>query len=257
MSLSKKDLIISFVCIAFLLAALGSVGSTGRRRAKEALCLSNLRRWGNVFLAFAEDNDGYFMAGRHPDSSKSNNWWRALEPYYGDRNLLRCPEGNNEYLKAWTGGGNHGVWGPQWFPPGPPEGDGPWWGSYGINEWVCNPPADPGVYRPEKYWRTPNVAGAETIPLLLDSWWDQGWAEYHDTIPSFPGQWEGIGMDDMGHFCIIRHYGAINGVFLDGSAHRIELKCLWSLNWHRGYPVDADEPEWPQWIQELPECNLQ
>jgi prepilin-type processing-associated H-X9-DG protein len=60
----------------------------------------------------------------------------------------------------------------------------------------------------------------------------------------------------MAHFCIIRHYGAVNGVFLDGSARKVGLKELWNLNWHRDYPVDADPPEWPQWMQELPECNL-
>jgi hypothetical protein len=192
-------------------------------------------------MMFAADNEGYFMEGRHPDFSKFNPWWRALEPYYKERNLLRCPEASNKEKKAWTDGGNHGVWGPDWFPPKPPNGDGPWWGSYGVNEWVCNPPSDPSVYRPEKYWRTPYAAGAETIPVLLDAWWDQGWAEVFDWFPDWPGQWSGIGMDDMGHFMIVRHpFGENCGLFMDYSARIVSIRDVWSLRWHRCYPTDPN-----------------
>jgi hypothetical protein len=41
MSFSKKDLTVTLVCIVFLLATLGSVGVSGRRRAKEAVCLDS------------------------------------------------------------------------------------------------------------------------------------------------------------------------------------------------------------------------
>ena len=93
MSFSKKDLIATFVCIVFILVTLGNVGSTGRRRAKEALCLSNLSRWGQVFLDYAADNDSYFMSGWTPQGTKHTDYWmEALRPYYVNPDLRCCPE---------------------------------------------------------------------------------------------------------------------------------------------------------------------
>ncbi len=251
---TKRGLIVVIGIAIFLLANLAAVGARGRQRAKEAVCLSNLRKWGSVFQMYAQDNDGFFMEGRN-----FNPWWLALEPYYKNRRLLCCPMAKNPDLPAWPNtyhSGNFGTWPRQWFPD--PKGGPNFYGSYGINEWVCNPTEVYGIDPAEfqNFWRTPNVAGADRIPLLLDSWWDQGWAHYYDWIPDWPGQWQSTGANDMAHFCLIRHSGAINGVFLDGSAKRVELKCLWNLNWHRGYPVDEPPPDWPDWIEELPECDL-
>ncbi len=245
---TKRDLIVVFGCIIFLLATLGTVGDSGRRRAKEMVCLSNLRQWGAAFMMFAEDHGGYFMGGR----SVNSNWWQVLEPYYGDRNLLLCPMAKDPDKNPWEGFGNFGTWGPNWYPDG-------FYGSYGLNEWICNPPGSGYCgycSGGEKYWRTANVAGTDKIPLLLDAWWDQAWAESYDWIPEYPGQWEG---GDMGHFCVLRHDGGINGVFLDGSAKRIELQCLWYLKWNQLSDIE-DAPtyeDFPDWLKELPECNLE
>ncbi|MHC4158354.1 MAG: hypothetical protein ACYSSO_04660 [Planctomycetota bacterium] len=247
---TKRDLIVIFGCIVFLLATLGAVGDSGRRRAKEIVCLSNLRQWGAAFMMFAEDHGGYFMGGRSDPGG--NNWFQVLEPYYGDRNLLLCPMADDPSLNPWEGFGNFGTWGPNWYPGG-------FYGSYGVNEWICNPQSSIWGGSSEKYWRTPNVAGTDKIPLLLDAWWDQGWAEAFDWIPSYPGEFEGVGGDDMAHFCVIRHDGAVNGIFLDGSASRIELQCLWWLKWNRLSDME-DAPtyeDYPDWLKELPECNLE
>ncbi len=248
---TKKDVVVVVGCILFLLATLGTIGDSGRRRAKEMVCLSNLRQWYDVFMMFANDNGGYFMGGRNT----GENWWQVLEPYYVDRNLLLCPMATS-LMKTGEPVFNYGTWGPAWFPDG-------FYGSYGINEWISNPVYQSGqtpMYGDgRKYWRTPNVAGADKIPLLADAWWDQAWAESFDTIPDYPGMWDVAGTgDDTGHFCVARHDNAINGVFLDGSAKRIELQCLWYLDWNRLSDTE-DAPayeDFPNWLKELPECNL-
>jgi len=207
-------------------------------------------------MMFAEDNDGYFMGGRSITDWRNNIWWAALEPYYLDRNLLCCPMAKDPYKNPWEGYGNFGTWGPTWFPDG-------FYGSYGLNEWICNPVFKKGewpMYGDEKkYWRTANVAGMDKIPLLADSWWSQGWCEAFDWIPTYPGEWEGRFGDDVAQFCIVRHDGGINGIFLDGSAKRIELQCLWRLKWNRLSDMEeAPTPEeFPDWLKELPECNLE
>ena len=251
---TKKELVVVIGCIVFLLATLGAIGESGRRRAKEMVCLSNLRQWYDVFMMFAEDNGGYFMGGRN----NNDNWWWALETYYFDRNLLRCPMAARPSVNPMEPG-SYGTWGPSWFPTpttGPNAGI-TFYGSYGMNEWVCNP--ERIMYGDtRKYWRTPNVACADKIPLLMDAWWDQAWPEAFDWIPTYPGEWEGMTGDDIAHFCVLRHDGGINGVFLDGSARRIELQCLWYLKWNRlSNTEDAPTYEdFPDWLKELPECNL-
>lgn len=240
---TRKDVIVVLGCVVFLLATVGAIGESGRKRAKQMVCLSNLRQWGTAFMMFADDNEGYFMGGR-----PSDNWWSVLEPYYKERNLLLCPTAVDPDKNPWEGYGNFGTWGPTWFPEG-------FYGSYGVNEWVNNPLAHPQVYRPEEYWRTPNAAGAETIPLLLDAYWDQGWVESFDWVPDWPGQWESVGMDDMAHFMIVRHPGGDNcGVFMDYSARVVNVRDLWFLRWHRNYPdgelaAELNDPE--HWLNNL------
>jgi len=56
----------------------------------------------------------------------------------------------------------------------------------------------------------------------------------------------------MGSFCIDRHNGFVNGVFVDFSVRSIGLKELWELRWYRGWPDDrraAGTPVWPDWME--------
>ena len=250
------ELLVVIAIIALLMSILMPTLSRTKRQAKLVICQSQLKQWGSFFAMYTDDNDTSFMPGRDQDHSEEN-WWAALEPYYKDRRLLCCPMANNPDLPAWPNtyrSGNFGVWPPQWFPD--PKGGPNFYGSYGINEWICNPPARANLYKPEQYWRTTQVQGAAYIPVMLDSWWDQAWAEWHDWIPEhYPGEWEGVGGNDMAHFCIIRHGYYINCLFMDYTVRKMSLKCLWSLKWHRGYDVSAPPPVWPDWIKKFPECD--
>jgi prepilin-type N-terminal cleavage/methylation domain-containing protein len=247
------ELLVVIAIIALLMSILMPALALVRRQAKLVICQSNLKQWGAAFAMYCDDYETSMPAGRVPEPYY-NPWWRALEPYYKDRNLLRCPEASNEEKKAWAGGdsGNHGVWGPDWFPSPPPAGDGPWWGSYGINEWVCNPPSIRGVevYNAQKYWRSCQIRKPYEVPVLLDAWWDQAWAETFDDMPLWPGQWESIGMNDMAHFMIVRHpAGDNNGLFMDYSVRIVPVREVWFLRWHTEYadeidklPAELDDP---------------
>jgi len=51
------------------------------------------------------------------------------------------------------------------------------------------------------------------------------------------------GQNEMRRFCVNRHDGGLNGIFLDCSTVRkIRLKELWRLKWHRRYDLNADLP---------------
>jgi prepilin-type processing-associated H-X9-DG protein len=270
MSFTKKDLIVSFGCIVFILVTLGNVGSTGRRRAKEALCLSNLGPWGQIWLAYAEDNDGYFMrgwwfGGGTPGPFHTDYWMEALRSYYVNPDLRCCPEasipgtelGSNQY----GGAGPFTAWGIFSGECGKPSNV--WsivtacdYGSYGANAYVCNPPLTGpwDVYN----WRTPDVDGAENIPMFGDHQWLDCWPNYLDSPPEYDGQPWNQG-SQMGRICMNRHSGFVNWAFLDGSARKVGIKELWTLKWHRMYVTDGPwtigggviPEDWPDWMQDF------
>ncbi|MHC4149147.1 MAG: prepilin-type N-terminal cleavage/methylation domain-containing protein [Planctomycetota bacterium] len=230
------ELLVVIAIIALLLSILLPALRRVREQAHLVLGQSQEKQWGLSFQVYSDDFETYFMGGRG-----GNDWWSVLEPYYKDRKLLCCPKATDPDKNPWEGYGTYGTWGKAWFPDD-------FYGSYGINEWVCNPIKDSMSwdYKRANYWRTTQVNQPFTIPLLLDAWWDQAWAEHTDWVPEYSGEWEGIGYDDMAHFCMNRHgFGIINGLFLDFSVRTVGLKELWRLKWHRNYPLDADPPtEW-------------
>jgi prepilin-type processing-associated H-X9-DG protein len=60
-------------------------------------------------------------------------------------------------------------------------------------------------------------------------------------------------------FCINRHNGSVNGLFLDWSVRKVGLKELWTLNWYtefnragRWTKAGGAKPEdWPKWMRGL------
>ena len=58
----------------------------------------------------------------------------------------------------------------------------------------------------------------------------------------------------MWQFCIDRHVGKNDGVFIDGSTKRIGLKALWRPRLHREWPAThLDTTEWPGWMANMTE----
>ena len=53
---TKKDLIIALCCIVFLLTNLAAIGSGGRRRAKEMVCLINAKYLAHAWLMYKDEN---------------------------------------------------------------------------------------------------------------------------------------------------------------------------------------------------------
>ena len=239
------ELLVVIAIIALLMSMLMPALGKARKMTKAAMCMSNLKQWGSFFAMYTDDFNGKFMGGRNTN----NNWWTALEPYYKDRKLLCCPMANNPDKQSHLGFGNYGTWGPDWF--------NGFYGSYCMNEWVCNPVFESGetpMYGDnKKYWRSTNVKGQSTIPLLADGWWDQAWAEAFDWIPTYPGEWESTGGDDVAHLVVWRHDGIINMLFMDYTVRKVNLKDLWGLNWNRLSDTEdaPTEDEFPDWLKQL------
>jgi hypothetical protein len=63
----------------------------------------------------------------------------------------------------------------------------------------------------------------------------------------------------MSLFCVNRHHGTVNGLFMDFSVRRVGLKELWALNWHPLYDTagpwtkagGVQPSDWPQWMRKF------
>ena len=273
LALTSKDILVILGCIAFLLLNIGFIDRTGRRRAKEMVCLSNLQQWGTMFQMFTNDNDGYFNRGW--DIGEEGLWMNALRPYYKDNwHLLMCPEASNESV-FW---GTFGTW--QRYVDLPGGGEYYYVGSYGINSWTNNMSRDRGARLKEWFWkrvydtmciesgtlRTPSgkTASTNNIPVFADSTWHDAWPRHFDSPAPSPDAY-GIGnmggAGEMNHFCIDRHNGAINILFMDFSVRKVGLKELWTLKWPRAYNTAGPwtkaggvrPDDWPHWMRNFKE----
>ena len=270
------ELLVVIAIIALLMAILMPALQRVKKQARGVACLNRLKQWGLFFAMYTQENDGSFMqgyngiAGSMPDGSNDNRWCKALGAYHKyDSDITCCPSavqpwldeyGNSTGLQG-TYRGSTSAWGyyqrAGWLKPLK--------GSYGINAWCNNP--DPGGNPPvgklvPQHWRTPNIKGAGYVPLFLGAQRYNSWPQDFDPPLEFDGQiWTGVmktpGMVGMGGYCLNRHNGFVNSLFLDWSARKIGLKELWVLKWHRSYDTDGPwtragrvkPSDWPQWMR--------
>jgi len=254
---SRRDLLLTILCTLFALANLGAVGSTSRRRAKEAVCLSNLRQWGAMFEAYTIDNNGYFNRGW--DVGETTLWMNALRPYYAGCETLRfCPEATT----LLTGPSDIRTFTAWWRFISLPEGgeirDS---GSYSINSWTNNMTKDLGSRPMAWFWKNVNaIKGKANIPVFADATWHDAWPKAYDNPPPTGAGWDDFGTsNEMWNFCIDRHNGAVNHVFMDWSARKVGFKELWKLKWHRQFNTDGtwtqaggvQPTNWPKWMKDF------
>lgn len=114
---TKKDIIVVLVCIIFLVINVGAISSSGRRRAKRTLCLTNLKQLTLAWTQYAYDNNGKIVCGDTEEYivDPTNPCWvrrdwvrfgdpplsldvkqqaikeGALWPYCMDLKLYKCP----------------------------------------------------------------------------------------------------------------------------------------------------------------------
>ncbi len=239
---TKTDLLIGIGCILLLLANIGAVGRSGRRRAKEMVCLSNLHKWGVLFDAFTKDRNGYFM-----DRDAANAMIYMFRDEYDetlDERMWLCPsaiklmsEGGVNPNMAWEDSGIHG--------------------SYVINLWTTR--GDPDSYHLEWYWGSPNIPGAQYAPMLLDGQWKDTEPYPEDDPPLFETSIWLPNEQEMQRACVNRHNGGVNVLFMDFSVRKVGLKELWRLKWHREWPVmgtpENPYPDWPEWMSNFKDPN--
>jgi len=249
------ELLVVIAIIALLMSILMPALGRVKKQAKMVLCQSNLKQWGLVFSMYTDDNDGRFVSGLGGEcmGGAMGYWWMtSLKPYYRDKKIRLCPMATKTYSEG--GRSPFGAWATGCSEVGGWEVDT---GSYGPNGYICDPPLSYKLLwdRPtENNWRTCAVPQAGTIPLFLDALWVDAWPLSDDEPPETVFWLKDIvGIDEMRRFCVNRHDGYVNGVFLDYSVRKVSLKCLWRLKWHRRFDLNAPLPVWPDWMKKIKE----
>lgn len=252
---------VTVLLTAILLPALQRV----RKQAQAVACQSNLKQWSLYFSMYTHDNNGRFFAHW---LNPQTHWLKAMRPYYVDNNdVFLCPtatkrsSGTDPYYAI---GSRSSAW--MFHPSPPPPGLTPELvcGSYGLNSWVSDAPQAnaASAYSPdsEDYllcWRSCYVGAAPSVPVLLDCTLPSAPPRDTDRPPEYDNAC--FSCSPMSAFCIDRHNGHINSLFMDWSVGTVGLKKLWTLKWHREYDtagpwtkaggVQADD--WPDWMSNL------
>lgn len=250
------ELLVVIAVIALLMAILMPALQRVRRQAGAIVCRSNLRQWGVMFYAYTEDNDRRFFqsapVGGYPE------WCRPMMPYHRHiSKLLLCPMATKHRDRsgvspAW-GGGRESAWD---LRNNSRYGVA---GSYALNDWLWSVPEMEASPSKARYWQRSLDPQAPRVPVLMDGMFAAGVPDRDDGPPPVedvhPGQMTGTCM--MGHFCVNRHDGFENSLFMDGSTRRIGVKELWTLKWHREFVTQnlwtragGVKPEqWPEWMR--------
>jgi prepilin-type processing-associated H-X9-DG protein len=115
----------------------------------------------------------------------------------------------------------------------------------------------------ESFWGTTrNVEEPDNVPVFADALWHDSWPRCTDAPLPVPIDFGGGNMgpfSEMNHFCIDRHVGAVNVLFMDFSARKVGLKELWTLKWHRSFNTagpwtqagGALPSDWPAWMRDF------
>lgn len=265
------ELLVVIAIIALLASMLLPALHRAKSKAHAVQCLSNLREWGVVWYCYTDEHNGSFSDGIGVNWNRGE-WLDTLNKYYAKKpELLLCP-----VATARRGPGPREAQLPRNAPNvleygGPttaydfpvtdtslPAGTGSKLiiSSYGVNNWIYNPPANIRDIqgRPvARNWRKLHAAvrPSET-PLQADSMWRGGGPHHTDARPAFNGEWSGYDAESK-HFAIHRHGRGIQLVSFDGSARSRRARDLWLLPWNReyqmGYAASQGPNFFPAWMR--------
>jgi prepilin-type N-terminal cleavage/methylation domain-containing protein/prepilin-type processing-associated H-X9-DG protein len=259
------ELLVVIAIIAMLLAILVPSLKRAKQQALAVIDLSRLKQWGTLYKLYADDYKDHLPSGWN----SKKMWMTNLMSYYQNTDELRLCPSATKFLSETPGAtpGEFtawGVYGENSYPV-PYWGERGMYGSYSVNGWALDPleVGLPETYSVPKgspyydfYWRKNTIARSPSqVPLMGDGMWEGANALDSDPAALEQGK-EAAPLNAMSSagvssYCLDRHDGGPNWLFMDGQVRKVGMKELWSLKWHTKWTIKSRQ--WPAWMSKYPD----
>jgi prepilin-type N-terminal cleavage/methylation domain-containing protein/prepilin-type processing-associated H-X9-DG protein len=243
------ELLVVIAIIALLLAILMPSLRKARNQARDVVCRSNLKQWGTILSIYTEQSEGkfpslfngyYFMYGGIDAMGVLTHQYHNLEV----KGIVCCPMASKRGMSTVVFGSTSEAW--SYY--------NEYRGSYGFNSNLFGQAYDRNnntFHSTSEEVNMYQLKNHNNVPVLLDSFIDAG------IIDDIAGPREENVKSQSCAFCINRHDGGVNGLFLDWSVRKVGLKELWKLKWHKNFDTHGPwtkaggvQPEdWPEWMR--------
>jgi prepilin-type N-terminal cleavage/methylation domain-containing protein/prepilin-type processing-associated H-X9-DG protein len=248
------ELLVVIAIISLLMAVLLPALQRVRQQAKSTVCQADLHQWGMLFATLAQGNEGRLRDRDVWDRCRTQQFAYYLDNFDFEE---FCPIATRK--TSLTGAGGTFL---AWYCPRHPYRTG----SYGLNGFT--PAYDGGEGfgsappPQQKRWSDIYRKGGSSVPMMLDCALWAGYPTHQDAPPLTEAEAAtspNIGNNSMRPFCIARHGGFINGLFMDWSVRKVGIKELWTLKWGPEFNVrgpwtavgGATGEDWPLWMRKF------
>jgi prepilin-type processing-associated H-X9-DG protein/prepilin-type N-terminal cleavage/methylation domain-containing protein len=277
------ELLVVIGIIALLISILLPALNRARLSAQRTQCLSNLRQLNVAMIAYTQDNKGRTFPY---NADQNILWQIVILPYlnktaskldlFSDNpttmanvgklqlreTVYFCPTareslGGANLSGSYSSGTAFHCWGPTH------PATGGLMGSYMFNGWlyrlgIVNDATALGYASGvagwnatraiDSFWQLPIATGnTANIPTFADGNWVDGWCHETDRPPTSVITGDKTTQEAMRRVCLARHPGRrVNVAFLDGHADSIDLRNLWTLQWHKRWRTPEPLPTIPK-----------
>jgi len=209
------ELLVVVAIIMLLASLLLPALKKARERAKQVVCLSNLKQTGTTFILYANDYGDHLPGYRMPGGSTSVGWWDLIVPYGINGSKLACLTYQREGFYNPINGGTYAV-------------------NLRYSMWWDNPPLS-GFWE----WRwgeLPRRLSSHKSPVQNAYLVDRGGTLPADVDPYFEYS---FGAPSWPKYCAGFHFVGFNCLFIDQHAERVNRQFITLLPPNDAFWSDA------------------